>query len=130
MFVDSSALVAMLGSENDAEGLAHLLSNANRPTTSPVALFETVVALRRKFEIPIGEALRDTLGFLAQADVEIEEIKSDSHLFALAAHERYGKGTGHPAQLNMGDCFSYALAKRAGVQLLYKGEDFAQTDLA
>jgi ribonuclease VapC len=46
------------------------------------------------------------------------------------ARDRYGKGTGHPARLNLGDCVSYAMAKKAGVPLLYKGNDFAQTDLA
>lgn len=49
---------------------------------------------------------------------------------ALLAFERYGKGRGHPAQLNMGDCFAYACAKAFGVGIIYKGEDFARTDLA
>ena len=49
---------------------------------------------------------------------------------ALAAYARYGKGSGHPARLNLGDCFAYAMAKQHGVPLLYKGDDFSQTDLA
>ena len=130
MFVDSSALVAMLSSENGAEQLAGRLSHASSPLTSPIAIFETVLALRRKYEAPLSDALHDTLGFLVQARVQVEEIRSDSHLLAIAAHERYGKGRGHPAQLNMGDCFSYAMAKAHGVPLLYTGEDFRRTDLA
>lgn len=50
-------------------------------------------------------------------------------MLALAAFERFGKGSGHPAQLNLGDCFAYAIAKRHGIKLLYKGNDFSQTDL-
>ena len=49
---------------------------------------------------------------------------------ALGAFDRFGKGSGHPARLNLGDCFAYAMAKQHGVPLLYKGDDFSQTDLA
>jgi ribonuclease VapC len=65
--------------------------------------------------------------FLVQARVSVKPVSADLHISALAAHARYGKGVS-PARLNMGDCFSYA--KQAGGALLYKGNDFAQTDLA
>jgi len=78
----------------------------------------------------VGEMMLLVLQFLEQAGISLVDVRADAHLIALSAHERFGKGTGHPAQLNMGDCFSYAVAKTAGVPLLYKGRDFAQTDLA
>ncbi len=58
------------------------------------------------------------------------EISADLVEGLADVHQRYGKGLGHPARLNMGDCFSYALAKKSGDPLLYKGDDFSHTDLA
>ncbi len=67
--------------------------------------------------------------FLDFANVRIVDVGEDSIDFLAEAFVRYGKGSGHPARLNLGDCFSYALAKKGGVPLLYKGNDFTQTDL-
>ncbi len=67
--------------------------------------------------------------FFASSRVTIEPIGLEDLQLARDAHIRYGKGTGHPAQLNFGDCFSYALAKRLAAPLLYKGNDFAKTDI-
>jgi ribonuclease VapC len=67
--------------------------------------------------------------FLREARVEIMPIDDDIGAAALRAFDRFGKGR-DPAQLNLGDCFAYAMAKRHGVPLLYKGDDFALTDLA
>lgn len=69
------------------------------------------------------------LEFVKAARVEMVSIGPEMHLLALNAHQLYGKGTGHPAQLNMGDCFSYAMAKSTSGELLYKGSDFRHTDL-
>lgn len=68
--------------------------------------------------------------FLDSAKIGIESVGEDSVDMLAEAFVRYGKGSGHPAKLNLGDCFSYAIAKKAGVPLLYKGADFAQTDMA
>ena len=95
-----------------------------------MAQWESVAATRVRLDIPAGEArvivdrVARTNGF---ALVPIGENEARA---ALLAFERYGKGTGHPAQLNMGDCFAYACAKANGARLLYKGDDFSQTDLA
>ena len=67
--------------------------------------------------------------FLQRSNVETLPITAETGSLALDAFERYGKGR-HPARLNFGDCFAYAMAKQHGVPLLYNGEDFAQTDLA
>lgn len=70
------------------------------------------------------------LEHLQRAGVELMPIGVDAHVEALSPHARYGKATGHQAQLNLGDCFSYAMAKALNLKILYKGNDFAQTDMA
>ena len=69
-------------------------------------------------------------GFLERARISVVAIEDAAATGALDAHARFGKTSMHPARLNMGDCFAYAMAKQHGVPLLYKGDDFAQTDLA
>jgi ribonuclease VapC len=130
MFVDASALVAMLAPEDDGALFASRLDSSRSATTSPLAVFETVLALRRLREVASAEVLQVVLAFLDRSKVEVVGMEPGLYLPALRAHDLYGKGSGHPARLNIGDCFSYAMAKHAGVPLLYKGEDFAQTDLA
>jgi ribonuclease VapC len=78
---------------------------------------------RREAQQAVERALR-------VANIEIAPITHEIGDLALEAFEKYGKGRGHKAQLNMGDCFAYACAKSLGVALLYKGDDFARTDLA
>jgi ribonuclease VapC len=68
--------------------------------------------------------------FLARAQIKVEPVTAEQVSIARKAWRRYGKGSGHPAGLNFGDCFSYALAQSLGEELLYKGSDFAQTDIA
>lgn len=130
MFVDASALVAMMLQEREAKALAQAIEAAPRRFTSPVAIFETVavvmsrrLASRRLVETELQEVL-------AAAEIEIVPITDEIGRAALDAFDRYGKGRGHPAQLNLGDCFSYGAARVMGVPLLYKGADFAETDLA
>lgn len=129
MFVDSSAFVAMMTGEGDAEQLTARLEQARKPVTSSIVAFETVLALSRIYGIPKELAQVLFLEFVKAAGVEMVSIGPEMHLLALNAHELYGKGTGHPAQLNMGDCFSYAMAKSTSGELLYKGSDFRHTDL-
>ena len=95
-----------------------------------MATFETALAMSRKSGWSVTEA-GDGLGrYLEATGVEIVPITSEIGRLALDARARYGKGTGHPARLNIGDCFAYAYAKAHAVPLLYKGDDFAHTDLA
>lgn len=68
--------------------------------------------------------------FLAEAGIAVVAIEAVDADLAIDAFQQYGKGRGHPARLNLADCLAYACAKRLGVKLLYKGEDFARTDLA
>jgi ribonuclease VapC len=128
MFVDASAIVAIIAPEEDGPLLAARLDQADRVLTSPIAVYEAVLAVARRRAISTTEAEQAVRIFAANSDVEILPITAEIGQAALAAFERYGRGR-HPAQLNMGDCFAYACARALGVKLLYKGDDFAQTDI-
>jgi ribonuclease VapC len=129
MLVETSAIVAMMMEEADAEALLEQVDSSERPVTTIINAFEATLSVGRK--------LRDhTLSaelvpqFLQSAGIEMIGVDASLYPAVTAAYLRFGKGTGHPAKLNFGDCFSYAFAKQAGVPLLYKGNDFAKTDLA
>ncbi len=129
MYVDSSAIVAILLDERDAPALLRRLMTAEDPFTSIVTKFEASLALTRIAgnAVPAGQIVSD---FVKRLNIKVvsAEVSIFDHVMQAAA--RYGRRSGHPAKLNFGDCFSYAFAKQAGVSLLYKGNDFAQTDLA
>jgi len=128
MFVDASAMVAMMIGEPDAPDLLQKLEAASRRITSPVAVYELTVALARAKAKPLGQVRLSVKEFLARSEIEVIGIGTVEGDLALDAFERYGKGR-HPARLNMGDCFAYACARTHGVPLLFKGDDFGQTDI-
>lgn len=128
--MDSSALVAMLVPEIDGPGLAAELEASLNPVTTSFVIVEAALGLRKHRDAPLSGLMVEITEFLSRGGVTLIEMPSDIHVGVLMAYERYGKGSGHPARLNLGDCFSYAMAKRAGVPLLYKGNDFARTDVA
>ena len=129
MFVDSSAIVAILTAEEDADRLADRIVAAEAPVTSAVAIFEAALGICRKHHATVEEARDDVRAFLDAAGIEVATIAEAEAGAALLAFSRYGKGRGHPAQLNMGDCFAYAVARTRDVPLLYKGNDFSHTDI-
>jgi ribonuclease VapC len=129
MFVDASAIVAMLTREPEADALADALEGAVSPITSPIAVFESALGICRKRHASIAEAEADVREFLEAAAIRMVPITDREAGAALDAFARYGKGRGHPAQLNLGDCFAYAVAKSHGTALLFKGDDFDQTDI-
>jgi ribonuclease VapC len=129
MFADASAIVAILTRESEADNLADKLEKARTPITSPIAIFEATLGVCQKRHASVEEAEQDVGEFLELAGVRIEPITDKEAHTAFAAFSRYGKGRGHPAQLNLGDCFAYAMAKNARTGLLYKGEDFDTTDI-
>jgi ribonuclease VapC len=127
MFVDASALTAMLVDERDArELLARLQVSAVR-ITSPLAVWETVLAVARILAIEVKAAEVAVEEFLVLIGIKVEPVAAEVRSTALDAFARFGKGR-HPAALNFGDCFAYACARQAGVPLLYKGDDFPLTD--
>lgn len=129
MFVDASAIVAVLTREPDADALADALEGAQSPITSPIAVFEAVLGICRKRHASVEESAADVREFLEIAGVRTAPMTDAEAETALAAFSRYGKGRGHPAQLNLGDCFAYAMAKNHRTPLLYKGGDFDKTDI-
>jgi ribonuclease VapC len=128
MFVDASALTAMLVDERDARELLARLQNYAVRTTSPLAVWETVLAVGRILGVDIGTANAAVEDFLLLTGIIVEPVPAETRGMAIDAFDRFGKGR-HPAALNFGDCFAYACARQAGVPLLYKGDDFPQTDI-
>jgi len=129
MFVDASAIVAVLTGEPEADALADRLEAAGSPITSAVAVLEATLGVCRKRHASVAEARDDVLEFLRIAGIRTVSIGGAEADTALDAFARYGKGRGHPAQLNMGDCFAYAVAKNHDTPLLFKGDDFSKTDI-
>lgn len=130
MFVDASALVAILLGEADGDALlARIVYADGKLCTSAIAVFEAALAITRVLGTDMETAAAAVEAFLLRRDIAIVPIEAATATAALEAFNRYGKGR-HPARLNMGNCFAYAVAKQRGVVLLYKGDDFALTDLA
>lgn len=129
MFVDASAFVAMLTGEPEGPSLADRLDAAADSFTSPLAIYEAALAIRRKLHRPLAVIQADISSFLQTTGTRLVPIPPYAGERALAAFERYGRGTGHPAQLNMGDCFAYAMAEIHDVPILFKGQDFTLTDI-
>lgn len=126
MIVDSSAVVGILNGEPEAETLLQALYSARHRQMSAATLVELYIVIDGKRD-PVRSARLD--GFLQRSDVEIIDVTAEQASIARAAHRDYGRGSGHRARLNFGDCFAYALAHVTGEPLLFKGDDFGHTDL-
>jgi ribonuclease VapC len=128
MFIDASALVAMLANEKDAPELVRRLEQAKTRLTSPLAVWEATIALARILDRSPKHAEREINQLLVLTQIETVDLPSSIAGAAIDAFDRYGKGR-HKASLNFGDCFAYACAKHYRLPLLYKGGDFALTDI-
>ncbi|NDY95315.1 type II toxin-antitoxin system VapC family toxin [Wenzhouxiangella sp. C33] len=126
MIIDSSALLAILFNEPDAQVHAEAIAQAQSAHISAANWLETAIRIDHGGS-PIASNAMDDL--IREARIEIAPVTADHVSIARQAYRAYGKGTGHPAQLNFGDCFSYALAKSTRQPLLFKGNDFSHTDL-
>ena len=129
MFIDTSAMIAILTLEPDAAVLAARMERAPLRVTSALVLLEAAMRLATILNVDprvVGAKLND---FTVEADIAVVPIGEATARLAIEAFAAYGKGRGQPAQLNLADCMSYAVAKEMGVPLLYKGDDFARTDL-
>ena len=125
MIVDSSAVLAILFSEPDARRHAGAIMAASPCRMSVANVLEASIVVERRGGDSTAHEL-DTL--LKSAEIELVPVTVEHLEAARRAWRRFGKGN-HPAALNFGDCFAYALAKATGEPLLFKGEDFAQTDI-
>lgn len=130
MFVDTSAIIAIVILEDDAETLTKRIARASSCSTSAVVILEATMRLTTILRTDPLTAEIAVRKVLAEADIVVVSIDDDTARAAVDAFARYGKRRGHKAQLNLADCLSYACAKAANVPLLYKGDDFARTDLA
>jgi ribonuclease VapC len=128
MFVDASAMVAMLTDEPEGDRLARILGGDGAPVTSAIAIYETAARLMSKSSLSGEEARRAVADFLQVTNMRMVPIDRREAEIALIAFERFGKRR-HPAGLNMGDCFAYACAKAHGAKLLFVSHDFSQTDV-
>jgi ribonuclease VapC len=124
--LDSSAIVAVALKEPGGKEFREAII-AHRCVIGAPTLLECHMVLRPGPDPATYESFRK---LISRPHIQIEDFTREHYDYAAAAFDRYGRGRGHPAQLNFGDCMSYAVAKLHGVPLLYKGDDFAQTDIA
>ncbi|OWJ56376.1 type II toxin-antitoxin system VapC family toxin [Inquilinus limosus] len=129
MFIDTSAIVALLAGEPDAARYADLIGQTETRLTSGLVILEAAMRLSSMLDLdPILVETR-IRGLLDDASIAVVPIDGETATAAVAAFAAYGKGRGHPAQLNLADCMSYACARTHGVPLLFKGDDFSKTDI-
>ena len=126
MIIDSSAVVAMLRREPEADDFSAAIMAAERRLLSAASYLEIGIVI---------DGSRDELAsqrvdqLIESLEIEIAPVTESQAKLARAAYRQFGKGSGHPAGLNFGDCFSYALAMESSAPLLFKGADFAATDV-
>jgi len=126
MIVDSSALVAILKREPERAAFSALLETVKDIKASAATYFETCIVIDSSRQPGASRMLDD---LIEMSRIGIEPVTAEQARIARQAYRDYGKGSGHPANLNFGDCFSYALARDKREPLLYKGDDFVHTDL-
>lgn len=126
MIIDTSALVAILRDEPDAERFATAIEAADVSRISAMTYVELGAVIDRARD---AVASRRVDELIEVAGIVIEPVTVEQARVAREAYRDFGKGSGHPAGLNIGDCFSYALAKSLGEPLLFKGSDFIETDV-
>lgn len=127
MIVDTSALIALLQREPTADAVSDALAAAGAVAISAATLIEAAIVADGSRD-PVRSARFDAI--IDALDVEIVPVSGAHVDLARRAFREFGRGSGHPARLNFGDCFSYALARERGEDLLYIGDDFAHTDLS
>src|SRR5688500_7606299 len=128
MFVDASAIIAIITQEEGWESLASRLSQAPRSLVSALSVWEAVIGLAREAQIPFEQAEALVDRFVEETGAETVEVGAAIGREALRASRLYGRGR-HRADLNFGDCFAYACARARGAPLLFKGNDFVHTDI-
>ena len=124
--VDASALVAILGDEPERDNFIRRINAEEFTYISTASLLEVRIVLFSRFG---NNGVLALDSFLLKSGMTVVEVSPRMGEIAFEAYRRFGKGTGHGASLNYGDCFSYALAKYLEAPLLFKGGDFSRTDL-
>jgi ribonuclease VapC len=127
MIVDTSALIVILRDEAEAKAFATAIADADRRRLSAANYLEAAIVIDGSRN-PIASRRFDDL--LREAEIVIEPVTEQQAKVAREAYRDFGRGSGHPAGLNFGDCFAYALAKTSREPLLFKGDDFVHTGIA
>ncbi len=126
MIVDSSVLIAIATREPEGPPFARIIDQTADVSMSAATYLETAIVLDMRKD-PARTARLDDL--IEELNISIEPFTPAQARIARQAYRDYGKGSGHPANLNFGDCFSYALAREKRETILFKGDDFGHTDL-
>lgn len=126
MIIDASALIAILRDEPEAADCAAVIEAAPRRRISAANFVEAAIVIDAGRD-PVASRRFDDL--LREAQIVIEPVTETQARIAREAYRDYGRGSGHAARLNFGDCFAYALARETGEPLLFKGDDFTHTDV-
>ena len=126
MIIDTSALLAILRDEPEALSCARAIEEAEVRRMSAGNMLEAAIVIDASGD-PVASRRLDEL--IEVAGIIIEPVTAEQARIGREAYRDFGRGRGHPAQLNFGDCFAYALAKTTGETLLFKGQDFSHTDL-
>lgn len=125
MVVDTSALLGILQDEPERRAFNEAIELTESCVISAATFVETSIVIESRYG---AEGLRDLDLFIAKAEIDLVAVDAEQAQVARRAFSQYGRGR-HPAGLNYGDCFSYALARVRGELLLYKGDDFSRTDV-
>src|SRR5208283_5073435 len=126
MIMDTSAVIAILKEEPEADKFIELVDAAPHCQISAVSYVEAAAVVDRNRDPVMSRQFDD---FLRKAGIDIQPVTMRQARIAREAYRDFGKGSGHPARLNFGDCFAYALAKDSDEPLLFKGDDFSCTDV-
>jgi len=126
VILDTSAIVAILRGEPERRAFQDALDDTSTRSVSAATLVEIYAVTDRGTGPTMS---RDLDSFLREQDVQVAPFTARQAQIAREAYRDFGRGSGHPARLNLGDCFAYALAKDTGEPLLFKGDDFGHTDV-
>jgi ribonuclease VapC len=126
MILDSSAILAVVRSEPESRTFLEMIDAAAHCRLSAVNYVETAIVVDSICDPVASRELDD---FLRDSGVSIQPVTTSQAYIARQAYRDFGRSSGHPARLNFGDCFAYALAKESGEPLLFKGDDFSCTDV-
>lgn len=126
LIIDSSAVLAILRAEPESSDFARAISAADVVRISAANLLEPAIVMDGSRD---AVASRKFDEFIEESGVIVEPVTASQSRLARIAYRNFGRGSGHPARLNFGDCFAYALAIETGEPLLFKGDDFSRTDV-
>lgn len=129
MFIDSSALIALLAKQPDGARVAEAIERADQRRVLPIVRLEAVMVLSTLLRVEPDETNAALSNLFQESDVTVVPLTDEIASAAVSAFARFGKGRTHPARLNFADCLVYAAAKAADAQLLFIGDDFTHTDI-